>query len=160
MNTTAMVTEQATNGVTDKNTEQNNNAEKNILLVDLNNEAPFPTLAIGYLSTPLKAAGYNVDVFAPLAYVNKILPRDVQETWKNYAVQRIRFAAHPLIEWANGLIYDTVSKYRFRPTKEFKQAVDANIVKGKVDAVLVSAYLQYRDMAAVICASLAETSTR
>lgn len=97
-----------------------------------------------------------MDVFAPLAYVNKILPRDVQETWKNYAVQRIRFAAHPLIEWANGLIYDTVSKYRFRPTKEFKQAVDANIVKGKVDAVLVSTYLQYRDMAAVICARAKE----
>ena len=79
-----MVAEQAPNGATDKNTEQNNNAEKNnaeknILLVDLNNEAPFPTLANGYLSTPLKAAGYNVDVFAPLAYVNKILPRDVQK---------------------------------------------------------------------------------
>ncbi|MBE1302304.1 MAG: radical SAM protein [Alteromonadaceae bacterium] len=127
-------------------------SQKNVLLVDLNNEAPFPTLAIGYLTTPLKNAGYNVDVFAPLAYVNKILPRDVEETWKNYAVQRIRFAAHPMIEWANNLIYNMVSKYRFRPTKPFKEAVAEQINKEKVDVVLISAYLQYHEMATEICA--------
>ncbi|WP_419810470.1 B12-binding domain-containing radical SAM protein [Bacterioplanoides sp.] len=143
MTTTKNIDEKAS-GLVTKNS--------NILLIDLNNEAPFPTLAIGYLITPLKAAGYHVDVFSPLAYASKLLPRDVQETWKNYAAQRIRHAASPMIEWANGLIYDTVAKYRFRATKQFKQAVDKTIIKDKVDAILISAYLQYREMTEVICA--------
>ena len=130
---------------------ESNGKGKRLILIDLNNEAPFPTLAIGYLSTPLKQAGYQVDVFSPLAYSNKILPRDVQEDWKNYAVQRIRFAAHPVIDWASNLIYRLVSKFRFRPTKTFKLEVNKVVKSGHAQAILISSYLQYFQMAEYIC---------
>ena len=38
------------------------------LLVDLNNYARFPTLAIGYLVAALRREGIEVEVLSPLAY--------------------------------------------------------------------------------------------
>ena len=38
-----------------------------VLLVDLNNFARYPSVAIGYLSAILKNGGYGVEVFAPLS---------------------------------------------------------------------------------------------
>src|SRR5688572_31983691 len=38
-----------------------------ILLVDLNNFARYPSVAIGYLTAILRAGGYDVELLAPLA---------------------------------------------------------------------------------------------
>lgn len=114
-----------------------------ILLIDLNNEAPFPTLAIGYLSVPLKKLGYDVRVYAPLATGIKPIKRDVEENLINYIATRIRFTIHPLIEWANDSIYSFYSKNRFKPTKTFKKEAGEVIKKENADLILVSAYLQY-----------------
>lgn len=125
-----------------------NNA--NILIVDLNNEAPFPTLAVGYLSTPLKKAGYNVSVFNPLAFGATQLVRDVEETRMNYIAARVRFTSHPLIEWANELIYKIYSKVRFRPTRSFRKKTAKVINNQTVDLILVTSYLQYDQLFKVI----------
>jgi radical SAM superfamily enzyme YgiQ (UPF0313 family) len=125
-----------------------NNA--NILIVDLNNEAPFPTLAVGYLSTPLKQSGYKVDVFNPLAFGVSPLVRDVEETFINYVAARVRFASHPLIEWANEFIYKAYSKVRFRPTSSFRKKTSETINSKTVDLILVTSYLQYDQLLKVI----------
>ena len=39
---------------------------RRILLVDLNNFARYPSLAVGYLAASLRKAGAQVQVFAPL----------------------------------------------------------------------------------------------
>lgn len=64
-------------------------SNRRILLIDLNNEAPYPTMAIGALAAPLKQGGYQVEVFSPLAHGMKPLARDQQETFADYAVARI-----------------------------------------------------------------------
>ena len=45
-----------------------------VLLVDLNNFARYPSVAIGYLSAILKKGGYAVEVFAPLSTGLTVLP--------------------------------------------------------------------------------------
>lgn len=82
-------------------------ARKAILLVDLNNEAPYPTLAIGCLAAPLVNAGFRVDVFSPLAHGIKPFARDQQESFTDYIAARIQFAGTPLLEWAMEFIYQT-----------------------------------------------------
>jgi anaerobic magnesium-protoporphyrin IX monomethyl ester cyclase len=125
---------------------------KNILIVDLNNEAPFPTLAVGYRTTPLKKAGYNIEVYSPLAFGVSPLTREVEETLLNYLAVRIRLATHPLIEWTNDLLYNIYTKVRFRPTRPFVDKTKEVIKAKSHDLILVSAYLQYDRLFKVIAA--------
>ncbi|WP_250655230.1 B12-binding domain-containing radical SAM protein [Alkalimarinus coralli] len=114
-----------------------------ILLIDLNNEAAYPTLAIGALVSPLKQAGYDVDVFSPLAHGMKPLARDQQENLVDYVVARLLFAASPLFAWANEFLYATYCKIRFRATKRLRRKYRSILKSGQYDVVMVSSYLQY-----------------
>lgn len=89
-----------------------------LLLVDLNNEAPYPTMTIGCLVAALKQGGYEADVFSPLVHGIKPLARDLQETFSDYAVARIVFSGNRVLHWANELIYDTYHRIRFRATQQ------------------------------------------
>ena len=119
------------------------NNDKKILLIDLNNEANYPTMAIGTLSTPLKEAGYNVDVFAPLAHRVQALARDQRETFIDYAVARIFYSGNSLLIWANDFIYTTYHRWRFRSNKFQLKAFRAKLEGANYDALMVSCYLQY-----------------
>lgn len=123
-----------------------------ILLVDLNNEAGYPTLAIGCLKAPLIEAGYEVDVFSPLAHGMKPLPRDQQETVLDYAVARLLFASSPIIEWAKELLITSYKKIRFRATRELERVFRKLLAEGHYDCVMVSCYLQYYPMMVSIAA--------
>lgn len=123
-----------------------------ILLIDLNNEASYPTLAIGCLSAPLKNAGYDVDLFSPLAHGMKPLARDQQETFLNYAVSRLMFTANPLVDWTNELLYSIYNRVRFRATKNLKLAFKKVLDEKVYDAIMVSCYLQYYPMLVAIAA--------
>jgi anaerobic magnesium-protoporphyrin IX monomethyl ester cyclase len=114
-----------------------------ILLVDLNNEAPYPTLAIGCLVAPLKQAGYEVDVFSPLAHGMKPLARDLQETFTDYAVARIFFSGNRLLHWANEFLYGSYHRLRFRATRKLLERFRAVLSGKRFDGIMVSCYLQY-----------------
>lgn len=114
-----------------------------ILLVDLNNEASFPTLAIGSLATPLLQSGFKVDVFSPLAHGITALKRDVEESLLDYLLTRVHFAASPLIEWANELLFQLFNRVRFRSTRAMAKAFQQVLDETSFDAILVSSYLQY-----------------
>jgi hypothetical protein len=51
-----------------------------ILVVDLNNFARYPTIAVGYLASILRGGGEHVTVFSPLAYGVPGVPREMRET--------------------------------------------------------------------------------
>lgn len=129
-----------------KNEILNNNVQKypfRILLIDLNNEASFPTLAIGSLASPLLKNGYEVEVFSPLAHGIRALTRDVEETQLDYFLTRIHFAASPMIEWANEFLFQLYTRVRFRSTRAMVKAFTQVLEDTSFDAILVSSYLQY-----------------
>lgn len=52
----------------------------NVLIVDLNNFARYPSLAIAYLVAPLRTAGFKVDVLSPLLIGAPAATHEIPET--------------------------------------------------------------------------------
>lgn len=113
-----------------------------ILLVDLNNFASFPTLAIGLLVAALRDAGHIVDVLCPLAHDVPGTVRERRETFVDHIRRRIhlsswrpllaaRDAARSLRDWRMQRPHPIV-------LRETAQALDAG-----PDVILLSAYLQH-----------------
>ena len=50
---------------------------KRVLIVDLNNFARYPSIAIGYLIAILRLGGFDVDLLAPLAVGLSGVPREM-----------------------------------------------------------------------------------
>ncbi|HET7410336.1 MAG TPA: hypothetical protein VFJ13_09045, partial [Paracoccaceae bacterium] len=62
---------------------------RRILIVDLNNFASFPTLAIGLLTAALRNAGHQVDVLCPLAFDVPATQRERRETLLDHLSRRV-----------------------------------------------------------------------
>ncbi len=113
-----------------------------VLIVDLNNYASFPTLAVGLLTASLREQGHVVDVLCPLAFDVPATVRERREwIWDHY-----RRRLH-LTDFVPALtIRDTMRRLRERHIerphatvlRELETALDR-----RPDAVLLSAYLQH-----------------
>lgn len=113
-----------------------------ILIVDLNNFASFPTLAIGLLTAALREKGHLVDVLCPLSHNVPATQRERRET----VVDHIRRRIH-LSDWSPFLglrdrlrQLETARVERAHP--RVLQAV-ATALADRPDIILVSAYLQH-----------------
>ena len=117
-----------------------------ILIVDLNNFALYPSIAIGYLTSVLKAGGHDVELLAPLSVGLRGVPREPRPPWwgrwdlefryrtgvsRNKLVRnlRARYASYRSSELARS---------RHQMVADFSRALD-----GGFDVVLVSTYLMY-----------------
>ncbi len=114
-----------------------------ILLVDLNNFARYPTLAIGYLVTPLRAAGYEVDVLSPLAIGAPATERERAENWREHLKRQINFATHPVVQPLHEPIRKLYEKWQSEPHVITLKAVQERITQAKPDIILLSAYLNH-----------------
>src|SRR6187431_2486734 len=61
------------------------------LVVDLNNFARYPTIAVGYLVSALRKAGHEVNVFSPLAHGVPGVYREPEETVLRDAGRRLNY---------------------------------------------------------------------
>lgn len=130
-----------------------------ILIVDLNNFARYPTVAVGLLTAILRDADLPVEVVSPLAFGVTSVPREPRAAaWglvesrfrhstamsRNRLVQRARSAwvgrQHPAL---GGAIHDML------------RTLEANLDPGR-DVVLISAYLMYYD----VCREIAHICER
>src|SRR3954465_10958552 len=66
-----------------------------VLLVDLNNYARYPTLAIGYLVAALRGSGIEVDVLTPLSHGVPAVEREHRENSWDQVQRRVFFSTHP-----------------------------------------------------------------
>ena len=114
-----------------------------ILIIDLNNFASFPTLAIGLLTASLREQGHGVEVLCPLAFDVPATQRERREWIGDHIQRRIH-----LTDWEQALAIRDIARrlrerFKERPhatvLREVKLALDRN-----PDAVLLSAYLQHR----------------
>jgi len=117
-----------------------------VLLVDLNNFARYPSIAVGYVIAILRSGGIEAELFAPLSIGLEGVPREPPTPWwgrlglefryrtavtRNTAVRRARsrYAAHRISQLA-------------RSMDEILASFCARLENG-FDAVLVSTYLMY-----------------
>lgn len=128
---------------------------RRFLVVDLNNFASFPTLAVGLLVASLRNRGHRVDVLCPLAHDVPATERERRETLVDHVRRRIHLSDWRPFLGVRDLLRraETVRVERTHPIvlREIAKALDL-----RPDAVLISAYLQHFNSAEAI-AALAKT---
>lgn len=124
---------------------------RRFLVVDLNNFASFPTLAIGLLVASLRNRGHRVDVLCPLAHDVPATERERCETLVDHVRRRIHLSDWRPFLGLRDLLRraETVRVERTHPIvlREIAKALDQ-----RPDAVLISAYLQHFNSAQAIAA--------
>ncbi len=121
-----------------------------VLLVDLNNFARYPTLAIGYLLAPLRAAGFRVDVLSPLNLGAPAFEREGTENWQEHLKRRVNFATHPLMRPLHEPLRKWHSQRQARPHPPTLDAVRTQLEQHPPDVILLSAYLDHYPVVAAI----------
>jgi hypothetical protein len=112
-----------------------------VLMVDLNNFATFPTLAVGVLVASLRNAGNQVTVISPLAYGVPASEREYRESLRHHWMRRIHLSTWaPLIPGRNAARkrHWWIGRPDARTLREVDRALQA-----RPDVVLLSAYLQH-----------------
>ncbi len=117
--------------------------KNNILIVDLNNFARYPTLAIAYLIAPLRKAKFHVDLLSPLAFGANSFERESHETYWEHIKRRIYFSTHPIMTKVHDRLRDIVAKKMSQPQAITINAISEYIEVSSVDIILLSAYLNH-----------------
>lgn len=123
-----------------------------VLLVDLNNFAHYPSIAVGLLVAALRGREHSVRVFSPLAHGVLSLPRERVETWRDGLERRISFSTrrwlHPPRRALGAL------RSRWRGDKELRAlpALAQALAEG-CDLLLISAYTDSLELVREMCAA-------
>lgn len=121
-----------------------------VLIVDLNNFARYPTLAIGYITAPLRAAGFEVHTLSPLSVGAPAFEREQTETRMEHLKRRLYFSNHPLLVPLHEPLRKLAARSAAHPHKITRAAITSYLHNHSVDIILLSAYLNHRDSVAFI----------
>jgi radical SAM superfamily enzyme YgiQ (UPF0313 family) len=117
-------------------------AKRRAMLVDLNNFATFPTLAVGLLVASLRQAGIHAEVLCPLAHDVPAAERERQERLRDHLMRRVHLSTRPSFRAARDYARALRQRWINRPhptvVREAARAMD-----DRPDIVLLSAYLQH-----------------
>jgi radical SAM superfamily enzyme YgiQ (UPF0313 family) len=113
-----------------------------ILVVDLNNFASFPTLAVGILTAALRNRGHQVEVHCPLAYDVPAVVREKAETLLDHVQRRIHLSDRPAAQGVRDLLRRLRATRIEKPNPTVLREVRLALERG-VNAILLSAYLQH-----------------
>lgn len=131
----------------------------NVLLVDLNNFARYPTLPIGYLASILRSSNMRVSVFAPLM----VGVRGVRGVTREARPHRFSLLAAKLNyraatsgsalirKWRNRFAAQRLSEVTAHEDQVLK-GFQAELQRTRPQVVMISTYLMYRNVCEQICA--------
>jgi anaerobic magnesium-protoporphyrin IX monomethyl ester cyclase len=113
------------------------------LLVDLNNFAAYPTLAIGYLVAALRQGDVDVRVLSPLHHGVKPTLREPPETYKEHVMRRIQHGSHPVMSRSYDLARAAWAARRHRADPRVLELTADALREQSIDVLLLSAYLDH-----------------
>ncbi len=116
---------------------------RRVLIVDLNNFASFPTLAVGLLTAGLRRRGHRVELLSPLAHDVPATERERRETRADHWARRIHLTDFGPALGARDLARALRTRRVERPHPRVLAEV-ARALTDPPDAILLSAYLQHR----------------
>jgi len=126
-----------------------NNNTPELLFVDLNNFAAYPTLAVGYPIKSLRDADYKVRLLSPLALGVPAFTRDNPEGWKDQLMRRLYFSGNTLMSYSRDFLREQLAKRNAKPHPTMLAEVD-RALQTKPSAILISAYLDHYEMCKII----------
>ncbi len=125
---------------------------RRVLLVDLNNFARYPTLAIGYLAAILRRGGFEVDVYSPLSTGLSGVVREPRaqpwDLWLDRAKYRSGVSQNSHVQRARKWAASTAlhAPSLLRKSDVVADDVGRQLTQRTYDAVLVSTYLMHHDL--------------
>lgn len=111
-------------------------------MVDLNNFASFPTLAVGLLIAALRNRGHQVELISPLAHDVPSALRERRETRLDHWARRIHLTDADLALRLRDALRRARSTILERPHPRILGEIDRALASPP-DAILLSAYLQH-----------------
>lgn len=120
-----------------------NSHRRKVLIVDLNNFATFPTLAVGILVASLRNAGFQVNLLSPLAHDVPAAERERADTFADHLKRRMHLSTWGPFQATRDLSRDVRNWWMDRPHPTVIKATAAAIETSRPDAILLSAYLQH-----------------
>lgn len=130
-----------------------------VLIVDLNNFARYPTVGVGYLTAILRQQQIDVDVFSPLAYGVSGVEREPRlSLFSQHLRYRTAVSQSSMFRVMRHRMAARMRSQLLRESnhiaREFNRRIDAD----RPDIVLVSTYLMYYELCAMIGLACAERS--
>lgn len=126
-----------------------------LLVVDLNNFAYYPTIAVGYLVAILRRDGFRVDVLSPLSHGVPSAAREKQETLLDHVERRVSYSTRPWVDAPRRFLGNLRSRWRARPEERVRAAIRAEL-RDPPDAILISTYTDSH----ALCVELAAEAQR
>lgn len=117
-------------------------SSRRLLLVDLNNFASFPTLAIGILIAATRNAGMEVRLMSPLAFDVPAAEREKQEWLLDHWKRRLHLSTWNMAAYPRDLARNLRRWWSERPHPTVIREV-RRALSDKPDVLLLSAYLQH-----------------
>jgi radical SAM superfamily enzyme YgiQ (UPF0313 family) len=130
-------------------------AHGRLLIVDLNNFAYYPTIAVGYLVAVLRRAGYRVEVLSPLSLGVPSGVREKCEGWIDHLERRISYSTRTWIQGPRSVLSGVRARWRARPEDRVRAEI-ARVLADPPDAILISAYTDSYQL----CVDLAAAAQR
>ncbi|MCC5822457.1 MAG: B12-binding domain-containing radical SAM protein [Phycisphaerales bacterium] len=115
---------------------------RRVAIVDLNNFATFPTLAVGLLVASLRNAGFEAEVICPLAHDVPAFERERRERVTDHWQRRIRLSTRPSVTTVREASRRARRWWSERPHPRVLREAERVLDTGP-DAMLLSAYLQH-----------------
>lgn len=119
-----------------------NVADNTVLVIDLNNYATFPTIAVGILIASLREEGYDVTLVTALSHDLSALSREKKENFYQYVQRRVHLSTWKPFHRLLIKIRKVRMWWRNRPENKVLQDVEYAL-KQSPSVVLLSAYLQH-----------------
>ncbi|MGH8249599.1 MAG: B12-binding domain-containing radical SAM protein [Steroidobacteraceae bacterium] len=119
---------------------------KRVLILDLNNFARYPSIAVGYLTSILRAGGYDVELLAPLSVGLKGVPRESRPPWWGWLDLEFRYRTGVSRNRLLRQVRARYAAYRSSQLARSKESIVEDFSRrldDGFDAVLVSTYLMY-----------------
>jgi radical SAM superfamily enzyme YgiQ (UPF0313 family) len=132
-----------------------------VLIVDLNNFARYPTLAVGYLVAVLRGEGMQVEVFCPLSTGVTGVAREPRTRPWSLVDQQLRYAtAVSRSRTVRQIRARLAARHAPRLARESTRVCNDFLAHldraaGRIDAVLISTYLMYHGLCEQMCAACA-----
>lgn len=113
-----------------------------MLIVDLNNFASFPTLAVGILIANLRRQGFRVRLISPLAHDVPATERERAETLVDHFARRVHLSTSPVMRRLRDGAREARAWWTGRPHPRVLAETELAL-RETPDVLLLSAYLQH-----------------
>jgi len=124
--------------------------ESPILIVDLNNFAYYPTIALGFMIAVLRGAGYPVEVLSPLSIGVPSAVRERQERLLDHVARRVSYSTVAWVDRPRRLLGRARSRWLLRKEPRIDAAMRVALSR-RPAAILISTYTDSYELVRRLC---------